>query len=65
MLVRRWIVGIIAVLAVAACSGDEAVPFAVVVEPPEVTGIIADGSGPDNLIINATGIHIASVDPRK
>ncbi|HSG78051.1 MAG TPA: hypothetical protein VLD62_00610 [Acidimicrobiia bacterium] len=38
----RWIVGIIAVLAVAACSGDEAVPFAVVVEPPEVTGIIAD-----------------------
>ncbi len=27
-----------------------------------VQGTIADGSGPDNLIINATGIHIASVE---
>lgn len=28
-----------------------------------VRGTIAEGSGPDNLIINATGIHIASVAP--
>lgn len=30
-----------------------------------VQGTIAEGSGPDNLIVNATGIHIASVEPRK
>ena len=28
-----------------------------------VKGTIAEGSGPDNLIINATGIHIASAEP--
>jgi hypothetical protein len=27
-----------------------------------IRGTIAEGSGPDNLIINATGIHIASVE---
>ena len=30
-----------------------------------VQGTIAEDSGPDNLIINATGIHITSVEPRK
>jgi hypothetical protein len=28
-----------------------------------IKGTVAEGSGPDNLIITATGIHIASVEP--